>query len=116
MIEELKPAPAWANVVAAITRRMPIGKHRFIEGFFGTSNKRFVANMAKELGGYSFDCSLRDRVARSVFFVGAHAIQEIAFVRDVLRPGMTFVDVGANWGLFTLTAASLVGTEGRVVA
>lgn len=33
-----------------------------------------------------------------------------------LRPGMTFVDVGANVGLFTILAASRVGPRGRVFA
>jgi FkbM family methyltransferase len=33
-----------------------------------------------------------------------------------LRPGHTFVDVGANHGYFTVLAAALVGPAGRVVA
>jgi FkbM family methyltransferase len=42
--------------------------------------------------------------------------QEILLVRSILRPGDVFVDVGANWGYFTLLAAHLVGAHGRVVA
>jgi len=41
---------------------------------------------------------------------------EIEFVRRLLQPGDTFVDGGANIGLFTLAAANQVGPEGRVVA
>lgn len=37
-------------------------------------------------------------------------------VRSVLRPGMTFVDLGANIGYFSLLAANLVGPTGRVIA
>jgi FkbM family methyltransferase len=37
-------------------------------------------------------------------------------IREYLKPGMTFVDVGANIGIFTLLGARLVGTEGRVLA
>lgn len=37
-------------------------------------------------------------------------------VRAVLRPGMTFVDAGANLGLYTVIAAKLVGPTGRVFA
>jgi FkbM family methyltransferase len=37
-------------------------------------------------------------------------------LRASLRPGMTFVDVGANIGYFTLLAGSVVGPAGRVVA
>ena len=35
---------------------------------------------------------------------------------DRLRPGMAFIDVGANAGVFSLFAADRVGEEGRVVA
>jgi FkbM family methyltransferase len=40
----------------------------------------------------------------------AHAI------RKILRPGDTFVDVGANIGMHTLLAAELVGDTGKVLA
>jgi FkbM family methyltransferase len=36
--------------------------------------------------------------------------------RRLLRPGMNVVDIGAHVGYFTLLAAKLVGTEGRVFA
>lgn len=39
-----------------------------------------------------------------------------AFLKKHLREGMTFVDVGANIGYFTLTAAKQVGFSGRVIA
>lgn len=42
--------------------------------------------------------------------------QEINFIRDFLLPGQTFWDVGANFGLYTLLAASLVTREGTVLA
>jgi FkbM family methyltransferase len=41
---------------------------------------------------------------------------ERLFANLFLRPGDTFVDVGANVGVFTLIAASRVGATGRVVA
>jgi FkbM family methyltransferase len=41
---------------------------------------------------------------------------EIRFVRRWLRPGMRAVDVGANYGLYTVTMARAVGREGRVWA
>jgi FkbM family methyltransferase len=37
-------------------------------------------------------------------------------IRALLRPGSTFVDVGANVGYFTLLAGSIVGPTGHVVA
>ena len=41
---------------------------------------------------------------------------EIRFVRAWLRAGMRVVDVGANYGVYTLTAALRVGAAGRVWA
>ncbi|MBS0658683.1 MAG: FkbM family methyltransferase [Verrucomicrobia bacterium] len=41
---------------------------------------------------------------------------EIRFIRRWLQPGMRVVDIGANFGVYTLTAASRVGREGRVWA
>lgn len=37
-------------------------------------------------------------------------------MRELLRPGMTVCDVGANLGVITLLAARLVGASGRVLA
>jgi FkbM family methyltransferase len=51
-----------------------------------------------------------------VFLSGCYAAPEIAFVRSALKRGMSFVDVGANWGLFTLVAAHFVGASGSLVA
>lgn len=42
--------------------------------------------------------------------------QEYAALRDTLRPGDTYVDLGANIGSLTLAAARLVGPGGVVVA
>lgn len=39
-----------------------------------------------------------------------------AAIRQVLKPGMVFLDLGANVGYFSLMAAHLVGPGGRVIA
>lgn len=41
---------------------------------------------------------------------------ELRRLDSLLRPGAVFLDVGANIGLYTLRAATLVGDSGRVVA
>ncbi len=38
------------------------------------------------------------------------------FVMDLLKTGQTFIDVGANYGYFTMLAAAIVGEGGKVVA
>jgi FkbM family methyltransferase len=47
---------------------------------------------------------------------GVYERAKVNFAQSYLRPGMTFVDVGANKGDFTLIAAKAVGELGRVLA
>lgn len=42
--------------------------------------------------------------------------QDLELVRQLLKPGQLFVDCGANIGIWTLVAASLVGAEGKIYA
>jgi FkbM family methyltransferase len=42
--------------------------------------------------------------------------QEMEFWRDQIQPGMAVIDVGANVGIYTITAARRVGKTGRVIA
>jgi FkbM family methyltransferase len=41
---------------------------------------------------------------------------EMEFWRSAIQPGMTVIDVGANVGVYTFSAASQVGASGRVLA
>jgi FkbM family methyltransferase len=47
---------------------------------------------------------------------GQYEREEIAFVQNKLRPGDTFVDVGANIGFFSVVASARVAEKGRVFA
>src|SRR5437879_1311671 len=47
---------------------------------------------------------------------GAYEPEVSALISGTLRLGMTFIDAGANVGYYTLLAANLVGTHGRVYA
>ncbi|HYJ80936.1 MAG TPA: FkbM family methyltransferase [Longimicrobiaceae bacterium] len=105
--------PAWLRAAAAVVRRLPAGRYRAMNRF---RRGRFVARLPAGAGGLRFGCDLRDAISREVFFTGAYGGPETALLRRLLRPGAVFVDVGANWGYFTLLAAALVGPEGRVVA
>ena len=51
-----------------------------------------------------------------VYVAGSFEPNEFAFLDGCLRRRMTFIDVGANDGLYTVFAAARVGRRGRVVA
>lgn len=109
-------APVWVRIAARIVSRLPAGRYRAIKHLCRRPGAAFLMRLPKELGGYSFHCDLRDSISRDVCFTGRYEPQETALVKSILRPGMTFVDVGANWGYFTLFAASLVGPRGQVLS
>jgi FkbM family methyltransferase len=48
--------------------------------------------------------------------IGKFEADKVRALQELLKPGMTFVDVGANKGDFTLLAAKVMGDRGRVLA
>lgn len=49
-------------------------------------------------------------------YEGVYEREGLRLLRDLLRPGDTVIDVGANVGIITVRAARQVGSSGRVVA
>lgn len=56
------------------------------------------------------------KLSQILYFYPEFESQELRFLNTFLKPGDIFVDVGANIGLYTLIAASLVGLGGVVYA
>ena len=48
--------------------------------------------------------------------LGAYEAAKVQMIRGFLAPGMTFLDIGANKGYFSLLAASILKDSGRIVA
>lgn len=65
--------------------------------------------------GLRFTCKLGSSTGR-ILTMGTIEAAERAFFRQELKPGQVFFDIGANLGLFALTAAKRVGPTGRVYA
>ncbi len=57
-----------------------------------------------------------DRLGRSVYLNGYSDREHATLLNHFLKPGMTYVDVGAHLGQFTLMAAQRVGPSGHVHA
>jgi FkbM family methyltransferase len=67
--------------------------------------------------GYLMKLDLSDWAQRMTFFLGRY--YEIGVQRAlslILKPGDTFVDIGANIGMITMHARSIVGAEGFIHA
>jgi FkbM family methyltransferase len=57
-----------------------------------------------------------DETSRCLYTEGYYEPNQICFLRSVLRPGMTFLDIGAHSGVYSLVAALSVGPEGRILS
>src|SRR4051812_764427 len=72
----------------------------------GTAHKiKFVFDLSLESHQHIYGC---------VAFKRLYEAGTSAVLIDALKPGDTFIDVGAHIGYFTLLASSLVGPQGRI--
>jgi FkbM family methyltransferase len=66
--------------------------------------------------GTRLNLFLDNDLSLTLFAGGAFEPNEFALLNRVLRPGMVFLDGGANEGAYTVFAAARVGPKGRVIA
>jgi len=100
-----RPMPLWVRVAAHLIQHQPRGRYRTANWLGHRSVDPFWGRLPEDLGRLFFQCDLRDHIMREVCFTGCYEPQETALLKLLLRPGMTVVDVGANWGYFSLAAA-----------
>jgi len=59
---------------------------------------------------------LHDRYVSRSCLAGDYEPAETNFLLRTIKPGNTFLDIGANIGWFTLNAANIIGAKGKVFA
>lgn len=67
------------------------------------------------LPGLVMDLPATSDLSRMVFVDDLEGVER-RLLRQLLRPGDVFVDVGANFGLYTIDASKLIGESGSVLA
>lgn len=95
------------------------GRWRIINYFLPLLRKK-----GKELGertirtkyGFYFNTDLGDWLGQYIYLTGTYEPPTAKIIADILSPGDTFIDIGANAGFFTLLASSKVGDSGNVIA
>lgn len=55
-------------------------------------------------------------IAKFMFVFREDYEPELAYLEKILSPGMTFIDVGASFGIYSLVASRLVGRSGHVMS
>ncbi|MFE5301662.1 FkbM family methyltransferase [Streptomyces sp. NPDC056632] len=113
------PVSVLARALRAYVRHAPgtLGKARLVDRFLDEYLRtRPVHATVRLLSGDTVSVTTSDVIQRFQYLFGEWEPNLSAFLRDRLRPGDTFIDVGAHRGAFSLLASHAVGPHGRVVA
>lgn len=66
--------------------------------------------------GLKLELMLGNDLSRCLYVDGEVDPNEFSFLDEVLKPGMTVIDAGANEGIYSIFSRAKVGSEGRVIA
>ncbi|GAA2650781.1 FkbM family methyltransferase [Streptomyces aculeolatus] len=94
-----------------------VGKAALATGFLNPHLRDHPRQRVTEARfGARFAVDTRDLILRYVYLFGIWEPNMTGWLQGRLRPGDTFVDVGAHVGYFSMLASRLVGDAGHVVA
>ena len=112
---ELRPYPGWYFGIAMESENT---RSRLRAGIWRYCNERRLELpiIMKWYGGIRVHTYVGNDTSSCFFVGGCYEPNEFFFLDSFLGEGMTFVDVGANEGLFTLFASKKVGMRGRIFA
>jgi FkbM family methyltransferase len=111
----LRPTRAAAFFIGSFGRKL-------VRGSFRKPLYRVLARISPAFdieasGGLRLRCSIGDNATEMRMLSRPERLMsQIARITGELRPGGTFVDLGANVGVFSLYAAKAVGPQGCVLA
>jgi FkbM family methyltransferase len=93
----------------------PQGTRRLVKAVDINQRVRPHRFRTKTRFGFEMSGSTEDMIQRYIYVFGVWEPHLTSWVQSRLKPGDTFIDVGANIGYFTLLAASCVGQDGWTV-
>jgi FkbM family methyltransferase len=104
------------NLVRWYTRFGPYKRHKVKLTRWAAQRLELTAGEFPHIeGNLTLSLDLRSQLHRQIM-LNAYERQTLRLIRELLRPGDTFVDGGANLGLMSLLASRRVGPEGCVYA
>lgn len=109
------------RLTSAYLRHFPAKKTRWrLISHFLPQLRRHGARMGEKLVrtryGFLYKSDLGDWLGQYVYLTGCYEPSTAQVIAEILKPGDTFIDAGANSGFFTLLASRCVGAHGRVLA
>lgn len=114
-VRPLVPYPGWSFASDWDNPDLAFQKRRQIWQLF--NERRLEVPLTFDwYDGLRLNLYLGNDLSRGLFIAGCFEPNEFALLSQLLAPGMVFVDVGANEGLYTLFASKRVGSGGLVFA
>jgi FkbM family methyltransferase len=74
-------------------------------------NRPLMANIDRDIKARIWP---GDTIGKALYIGGLFEEDEVRLIKGALKPGMVFLDIGANMGYYTLLAAQRVGPGGQV--
>ncbi|HIP32662.1 MAG TPA: FkbM family methyltransferase [Crocinitomicaceae bacterium] len=78
-------------------------------------SKRELVQIHNFMGSIKMEVDKNSYMGGTIYWCGFHHLSDLLYLRSFLKEDMTFVDVGANQGEFTLFAAKKL-SKGKVIA
>jgi FkbM family methyltransferase len=103
------------KLVRSITSRLPVRGLPVLFDCLSPVLFKSPSPANLRLGGIDLEVDLANRVMRNIYF-GIYEKPLLAYLRALLKPGDTFIDVGASIGYLSAYARDLVGPTGAVHA
>ena len=115
-VPRLRPRPGWMFAEEYYEERRWLACRRGALWEAAREMELAVPITVRWHSGTTVDLTLGTDNSLCLYVCGSFEPNEFAFLDRVLKPGMVFIDVGANDGYYTLFAARRVGPTGLVVA
>ncbi len=112
----LEPRPGWTFAAEYYDQRQWLACRRGALWEAARRKSLIIPLVVPWHEGSRIEVTLGNDNSLCLYVCGSFEPNEFAFLDRVLKPGMVFVDVGANDGYFATFAAKKVGASGRVVA
>lgn len=71
--------------------------------------------VVKSVNSLKLKLHLDDWIQQNLFFLNSYETTELKFLKNNLKSDSTFIDIGANIGLFSLTASNII-KNGKIVS
>lgn len=68
------------------------------------------------INSIKFNLHLDDWIQQNLYFLGEYEKVELEFLKKSIHKNSTFIDIGANIGIYSLTASKIIDDYGKIIS